>query len=183
MRGLPSPHGLHELCDGLERSAVADHNDPRVVELLRAAQVEWVLLGGTRILRGALLELDMLNVHPGLLPWVRGSTAEAWAILKDYPVGVTCHRVDSGVDTGPILLRRRLALEPGWSYEHIVWGNVRLAATTMVDALRLVRAGATRFVSQDLEAGRGHRVMGPRKLAEVRRKLADGTYHPRALPL
>jgi len=183
MAGLPAPPSMQELSGDLELVTVGDHNEPRCLELLRQAGVDWVLLGGTRILKGALLELDMLNVHPGLLPWVRGSSAEAWSIMKDHPVGVTCHRVDSGVDTGPILLRRLLELAPAESYEHIVWRNMGLAAQTMVEALQLLQSGEARFLPQQLEEGHSYRVMGPARLEEVRRRLASEAYSPRAVSL
>lgn len=45
-----------------------------------------------------------VNVHPSLLPRYRGPAPVHWAIRNGDPdIGVTVHRVDSGVDTGPIL--------------------------------------------------------------------------------
>ena len=49
-----------------------------------------------------------INVHPGLLPHYRGKFPTPWCILneeKDF--GVTIHRLDSGIDTGDMLVQRR----------------------------------------------------------------------------
>ena len=58
--------------------------------------------------RRQLLEtprLGVLNVHLGLLPEIRGMSSPEWSLLKDVPVGVTVHFMDSGIDTGPVLRR------------------------------------------------------------------------------
>ena len=48
-----------------------------------------------------------INIHPGLLPRYRGPAPVHWAIRNGDPeIGVSIHRVDEGVDTGPILAQR-----------------------------------------------------------------------------
>jgi len=155
---------------------VADHNSPECLRRVRALAPEVILLGGTRVLKGPLLEGLVLNVHPGLLPWTRGSSPEAWSVHLDLPVGVTCHRVDAGVDTGPVLLRRLLELPPRTSYEALVRRNVALAAATMVEAVGLLAAGRCRFRPQEAGAWETRPAMPPA------RKLADGRYAPAAPP-
>jgi methionyl-tRNA formyltransferase len=63
------------------------------------------------ILPGEILALPRVapvNLHFSLLPTLRGANPVARAILEGYPVtGVTTIRMDQGMDTGPILLRRQ----------------------------------------------------------------------------
>lgn len=48
-----------------------------------------------------------INIHPGRLPRYRGPAPVHWAIRNGDPeIGVSVHRVDDGVDTGPILAQR-----------------------------------------------------------------------------
>jgi methionyl-tRNA formyltransferase len=48
-----------------------------------------------------------LNVHPSLLPALRGPEPEFWALrLGLRETGVTVHLMDEGLDTGPILAQR-----------------------------------------------------------------------------
>lgn len=48
-----------------------------------------------------------LNVHPSLLPEGRGPEPVFWAIRRGLRrTGVTIHRMDDGLDTGPILAQR-----------------------------------------------------------------------------
>ena len=46
------------------------------------------------------------------LPWNRGADPNAWSFLEDTPKGVTIHLLDEGVDTGAILLQKRLDIGP-----------------------------------------------------------------------
>ncbi|MBI2887863.1 MAG: methionyl-tRNA formyltransferase, partial [Chloroflexi bacterium] len=54
-----------------------------------------------------------LNVHPSLLPQHRGASPIAGALLAgDAETGVTIMLMDAGMDTGPILTQRRVAIGP-----------------------------------------------------------------------
>jgi methionyl-tRNA formyltransferase len=55
--------------------------------------------------------LGWLNGHPSLLPLHRGPLPVAWAIRSgDEEVGITFHRMDAELDTGPIFSQRRFPL-------------------------------------------------------------------------
>jgi len=55
----------------------------------------------------AVPRLGWLNGHPSLLPLHRGPLPVAWAIREgDEEVGITFHRMDAELDTGPILAQR-----------------------------------------------------------------------------
>ena len=59
----------------------------------------------------AVPRLGWLNGHPSLLPLHRGPLPVAWAIRSgDEEVGITFHRMDAELDTGPILSQRRFPL-------------------------------------------------------------------------
>jgi methionyl-tRNA formyltransferase len=55
----------------------------------------------------AVPRLGWLNGHPSLLPRHRGPLPIAWAIRDgDEEIGITIHRMDAELDTGPILAQR-----------------------------------------------------------------------------
>jgi methionyl-tRNA formyltransferase len=55
--------------------------------------------------------LGWINGHPSLLPRHRGPVPIAWAIRAgDEEIGITFHRMDAELDTGPILAQRPFAL-------------------------------------------------------------------------
>ena len=52
-----------------------------------------------------------LNVHPTLLPRYRGPTTGAYILMNnEKESGVTIHILDEGMDTGPIVLQRKVPL-------------------------------------------------------------------------
>lgn len=60
--------------------------------------------------------LGAIGVHPSLLPRHRGPDPYFWAIdAGDAVTGVTAHVLDDEYDTGAILARRELAIDPSWN--------------------------------------------------------------------
>lgn len=58
--------------------------------------------------------LGCVNYHNGPLPDYAGLRATAWAILNgEAGHGITWHRIEAGIDTGPILSQRLFDLDPG----------------------------------------------------------------------
>ncbi|TFV66671.1 phosphoribosylglycinamide formyltransferase [Blastococcus sp. CT_GayMR20] len=56
----------------------------------------------------------LINTHPALLPAFPGAHAVRDALAAGVPVtGASVHVVDAGVDTGPVLARREVAVLPG----------------------------------------------------------------------
>lgn len=56
----------------------------------------------------------VINTHPALLPSFPGAHGVRDALAHGVKVtGTTCHIVDAGVDTGPILEQRAVRVEPG----------------------------------------------------------------------
>jgi len=112
--GLPT----HAIYPGPSRSRLAPAAECEMVERLRGAGVNLVVLAGfMRILGRALLDAypgRIINVHPSLLPKFPG--LEAWRQALDAGervTGCTVHLVDAGIDTGEILARREVEILPG----------------------------------------------------------------------
>jgi methionyl-tRNA formyltransferase len=55
-----------------------------------------------------LPEASYINIHPSYLPDLRGVDPVIGAILFKRDSGATCHIMDSGIDTGPIISRIRI---------------------------------------------------------------------------
>ena len=75
-------------------------------------RVDIVVCLGTSIVSQELLHcprLGIINVHPGYLPNYRG-LGNFWAVVNDdwEHVGVSCHWLDEGIDTGPLIWRQKI---------------------------------------------------------------------------
>ncbi|MGH2898053.1 MAG: methionyl-tRNA formyltransferase, partial [Solirubrobacteraceae bacterium] len=54
-----------------------------------------------------------INVHGSLLPRYRGAAPVQWAVIHgETETGVSIMQLDEGMDTGPVLLERRVAIGP-----------------------------------------------------------------------
>ena len=80
-----------------------------LIEVINKFKPNFIIQGGVGIIEEEVLNLGFfLNVHPGILPNFRGLDPVLWSIYNNEPVGATIHKIDSSLDTGPILLSERL---------------------------------------------------------------------------
>jgi phosphoribosylglycinamide formyltransferase-1 len=103
-------------CAG-HKSKFPDSVQARTAEILKKAGVDLVCLAGfMRLVKTPLLDAfpsRILNIHPSLLPAFPGVAAWLQAVeAKAKETGVTVHVVDSGMDTGPLILQEKLEILP-----------------------------------------------------------------------
>lgn len=61
----------------------------------------------------SMARLGCFNIHPSLLPAYRGSAPVQRAIMDGLDkTGVTIFRLDAGMDSGPVLARREVEIDP-----------------------------------------------------------------------
>jgi methionyl-tRNA formyltransferase len=90
----------------------------------------------------AVPRLGWLNGHPSLLPLHRGPVPVAWAIRHgDEEVGITFHRMDAELDTGPILAQRRFPLGELVPPEVFFPPRAPVIAEALTEALERLEAG------------------------------------------
>ena len=56
----------------------------------------------------SLFPRRIINLHTSLLPWNKGASPNIWSFIEKTPSGVTIHEIDSGLDTGNILLQQEI---------------------------------------------------------------------------
>ena len=120
------------------------HNSAEVMPHLVDLDLDLIVFGGTRIIRGEILDYPkhgVINSHPGLLPECRGSASPAWSVYHDIPIGSSTHFCDNGVDTGHLLLRREVPVKRGMKYEDLCYETLVLAGILMKEALMAYEEG------------------------------------------
>jgi len=93
-------------------------------QLLHDHRIDLVLLAGfMRLLSPGFVQAwqgRILNIHPSLLPQFPGLYAQRQALEAGVSeTGCTVHFVDAGMDTGPIILQRRVPVLPGDTEERL----------------------------------------------------------------
>ncbi len=97
------------------KSLAREEHERLVAEAIEAARAQWVCLAGyMRLLSPtfvARFPQRIVNIHPALLPSFPGLDAQrqAWAYGVKVS-GCTVHLVDSGCDSGPVVLQRAVAV-------------------------------------------------------------------------
>ena len=112
-----------------------------------------VVVAYGHILKAELLELPprgMVNVHPSLLPALRGPAPVEWAVINGLDqTGVTIMQLDAGMDTGPILHQIPDHLDPDVTGGELSEHLAEVGAQALVETLALLEQGALRPVPQN----------------------------------
>jgi methionyl-tRNA formyltransferase len=94
--------------------------------------------------------LACLNLHASLLPRWRGAAPIQAAIAAgDRETGTTVMYMDEGLDTGDILLRRTVSIQPGETGGSLHDRLAQIAPEALLESLRLLAAGNAPRTPQD----------------------------------
>lgn len=112
-----------------------------------------IVVGYGRIIPDWMLQLPPygnINVHASLLPKYRGAAPIQWAIANGEAVtGVTTMRIDEGLDTGDILLKREMPIAPSDTAVTAAPRLAELGAELLVETLKQLQQGTLQPVPQD----------------------------------
>ena len=85
----------------------------------------------------AMPSIAPINVHASLLPRWRGAAPIQHAILAgDQETGVSIMEMEQGLDTGPVILMNRCAIDPDETGGSLFQKLSRLGAKTLIDVIK-----------------------------------------------
>lgn len=112
-----------------------------------------VVVAYGKILPQWMLEIPRygaINVHASLLPKYRGAAPIQWAVANGETVtGVTTVQMDSGLDTGDILLQRKVVISPEDNAQTLHDRLSGVGADLLMESLEGIRAGSLHPREQD----------------------------------
>jgi methionyl-tRNA formyltransferase len=98
----------------------------------------------------ALPKLGCINLHASLLPKYRGAAPIQWAVaMGERITGNTTMLLEEGLDTGPILMQREVAIAPEQTAADLFDVLARDGAPLVVDTLAGLQNGAIKPKPQD----------------------------------
>jgi len=130
-------------------------NTPESEELVRAFRPDAIIsIRFSHIFKRRIFDIPRFgtfNVHPGALPRYAGLFAPFHCMLDGAPsIGATLHRVDDGIDTGPVVGIGHLPIDPArsllWHVANAYWPGLE-HFLRMVDAWQ--SGGAVEAMAQD----------------------------------
>ncbi len=131
-----SPIKQYAVAHGLQVLQPEKASAPEFIDRLRALQPDLIIvIAYGQILKEPLLQVPKyfcMNIHASLLPKYRGAAPINWVLIQgEKETGVTTMKMDVGLDTGDILLRRKVTIGPADT------------AQTLHDTLAAAGAGLT----------------------------------------
>jgi methionyl-tRNA formyltransferase len=151
---VPPPVKLAAEAEGVPVLQPARPSDADFVARVRALAPDvGVVVAYGHILKPDLLAVPrrgMINLHPSLLPELRGAAPVEWAILNGLEkTGVTIMLMNAGLDSGPILHQIPHHIDPevtgGELSEHLS----EMGAQALVEALALLETDGLKPRPQD----------------------------------
>jgi methionyl-tRNA formyltransferase len=130
--------------------------EPHTVEEIRHLKPDViVVVAYGQILPRAVLEiprLACLNLHASLLPRWRGAAPiQATIAAGDRETGITAMYMDEGLDTGDILLQRKVEILPNDTGGSLHDRLAQVAPEVLLESLRQLKAGNAPRIPQDNE--------------------------------
>lgn len=94
-----------------------------------------------------------INYHPSLLPRHRGAASINWTLIEgDKEAGLTIFWTDQGVDTGPILMKRKCFVEPNDTVESLYSRFLfPEGIKALVESVNLIRTNQAPCIAQPEE--------------------------------
>ncbi|HEY6419182.1 MAG TPA: methionyl-tRNA formyltransferase [Candidatus Binataceae bacterium] len=153
--GRPDPLKAKALARGLPLSQPKSFKSDAAYEQFKTLDADLAILAFvTLIVPERILyqpRFKSICFHPSLLPRHRGVSAINWAIIQgDAETGVTWFWPDKGIDTGPLLIQKRVPIAESDTTGSLYFNSLfPLGITTMIEALDLIRAGRAPALPQD----------------------------------
>lgn len=102
-----------------------------------------ISIAGNQIFKKPLINLapkGCLNLHTALLPKYRGLMPSFWVLKNnEKETGVSVFFIDEGIDSGPILVQKRIPITKDMSQEDLIKKSKKLGMDTIIEAIDKIK--------------------------------------------
>lgn len=151
---VPTPVRIYAESQGIPVYTPKRVKDPEFVNFLKTIPCDVIVV----IAFGQILSRDILqlppfgcvNVHASLLPRWRGAAPIQWAIITgDTVTGVTTMQMDEGIDTGDMLLKKKVQIAPDETGESLFDKLAPIGRDLLLETLKCIEDGTIRPKKQN----------------------------------
>ncbi|MDQ7060733.1 MAG: formyltransferase family protein [Sulfurimonas sp.] len=146
MRYDTSDEVLKEYCDkySIEYLKYKDINSNNFLEKVKKYNCDlFVSMSFNQIFKKDIINmcrLKTINCHAGKLPFYRGRNILNWVLINDeQEFGITVHYVDSGIDTGDIIMQRSYKIKNSYTYQTLLEVSFMECANILYDSIKLLQ--------------------------------------------
>jgi methionyl-tRNA formyltransferase len=91
-----------------------------------------------------------INLHPTLLPKYRGYRSGPYIIMNnEKETGVTVHFIDEGMDTGDIILQKKVPLTAFDTVKSMLRKTGSIEGSVLIESLKMLKENSVTPISQD----------------------------------
>jgi len=170
---------LEEMCIPYTTLKVDSINSPYLVNYLKNEITQkYALFVNGGILRKPVLNTGkhFIHIHPGLVPFVRGSSCHLWSALIHKKLGVSCFFMNEGIDTGEVILSKEYDLPKIQISNNLLFSNLRICHHYLEEYLDPI-------YRSDLLRQLLMKEFNPSNWEAIPQNITDGTlyYHPHSI--
>lgn len=153
--GKPDPLRIAAESRGIPAHQPQSYKTPETLDAFRATRPDLLIMAFvTDIIPLTFVETPThraICYHPSLLPRHRGGSAINWAlIMGDRETGLSIFWTDAGIDTGPVLLQKKVPIGPEDTTGSLYFNKLfPLGVEAIVESVDLIKAGKAPRLSQD----------------------------------
>lgn len=144
---------------GLETFDTDTLKSDEVYQYLNELKPDLIVVVAFKILPERLLEIPAfgaVNIHASLLPKYRGAAPIHQAVIQgEKETGVTIFKLDRGIDTGKIILRKSIPIGKNETTGSVYERLMSLGAESIVPVVDRIEAGSAEYLSQNDEEATG----------------------------
>jgi folate-dependent phosphoribosylglycinamide formyltransferase PurN len=156
---------------------VRSHNSPECRRILEQEAVDVLALStdaivGSRIL--AVPRVMTVNAHPGWIPRYRGLGSNLFQMEQGNLPAVSVHAVNEGIDTGPLIVREKVKVDPKSGLTAIEDAVERRRLELLAEVLGRAQRGELSYVDTFCEPSGMTRGMSARRRRRLDARLRAG---------
>lgn len=138
-----------------------DINHLSLIEFLKENFCDYYIFTGGGILKKNILSLPIkfIHLHPGIVPFYRGSTCFYYSIINEQKAGVTAFIMDKNLDTGQIIYQKKFD-KPNHQFVDEVY-DPYIRSETLIDVLQNQILVKKNFKDQDFKNGETYFIIHP----------------------
>ena len=153
--GKPDPLKVAAEGRGIPAHQPESYKAPETLAAFKAANPDLLIMAFvTDIIPLPFIEVPTRGAicyHPSILPRHRGGSAINWAIIMgDRETGLSIFWADAGIDTGPVLLQKRVPIGPEDTTGSLYFDKLfPLGVEAIAESVDLIKAGRAPRLIQD----------------------------------
>lgn len=178
---VPAPVKVAAQAAGIRLMQPEKVNTEELIRSIRQLSPDLlVVVAYGQILPAEFLDIPCImpiNIHGSLLPAFRGAAPIHWAMLEGCEkTGITIMKMDTGVDTGPMLLQESIAIGPDETFGSLYQRMAQLGARLVDRVITQISRGKVRETPQP-EEGISHAPPIKKEMARVDWTMSAARIH------